>query len=508
MTRPRLAIALALLVLAVLIVTARLHTYDEPLEDDVMVYAVIAHELHAGRALYADAWDHKPPGVHVTYWIAEALFGYGRDAVFALVLAAALATLGGVYLAGAALGGRAAGLWAATCWAIASGDLWLQANQPNTEVFVNACLAWAFALLVAARGDSRAARYLAIGALIAWASLYKQVVVAPALFLVLAHVVRPPEGRSRARAAGDVALIAAVGLAAWAAVFSYFTAVGRLAEFYEAVFAYNRYYGRRMPTFVLRAFDLPRLVVDPYLQVLVPLAALTLVGALAGWSWRPRRPWTLLAALVLATPIAVGMHGQFVPHYFQLWLPPLTIGAGWAVAALGARFGDRLRWAPAAAGGAALVVLLAHTLPSYGLPADDWSVIKYGPIFVEERTVARRIDALLLPGETFYEWGSEVGLFFESRRRPPTAFSVWPVVDGPAARRLGARVRADLDRDPPEIFVVAKWTQVYIQGRHPVLDFLAANYRPLRDQDPQSAFLLFARRGGALEQRLAVASAR
>jgi len=502
------ASALVLALLAALLALARLHTWDEPLDTDISAAAVITREVLDGRALYAEIWDHKPPALVLTHAVAQFVAGYGRGAIFLLNVLAGVAGLLGAYAAGAALGSSVIGLWTAAFWTAASGDLWLQANQPNTEAFINACLIWAFALLVRARGDARFARFLAVGALIAWASLYKQLVVAPAALLALAHVLRPPEGRSRARALADVAVIAGVGLAAWAAVFGYFAAVGRFGEFYEAVFAYNRYYGRRMPTFVLRAFNLPRLVLDPYLQALVPLAALTLVGALAGWSWRPRRPGLLLGAFVLATPIAIGMHGQFVPHYFQLWLPPLTIGAGWAVAAVRVRLGERLRWAHVAAGGITLVTLLAHVLPSYALPADDWSIIKHGPIFVDERRVARRIDTLLRPGETFYEWGSEVGLFFVSRRRPPTAFLVWPLVDGPAARRLGARVRADLEREPPELFVVAKWTQVYIKGPHPVLDLLAARYRPLPDQDPQSFFLLFVRRGGALEGRLAAAAAR
>jgi hypothetical protein len=41
-------------------------------------YAVIAHEMLDGKQLYSDLWDHKPPGVHVTYAVAELLAGYGR----------------------------------------------------------------------------------------------------------------------------------------------------------------------------------------------------------------------------------------------------------------------------------------------------------------------------------------------------------------------------------------------------------------------------------------------
>ena len=139
-------------------------------------------------------------------------------------------------------------------------------------------------------------------------------------------------------------------------------------------------------------------------------------------------------------------------------------------------------------------------------PVRPRSIIKHGRKFVDERSVVQRLDTQLLPGETFYVWGSEVGLFFESRRRLPSgAFSVWPVVDGPAARRMTLRVMADLRRAKPEAAVVARWTQVSIKGRHPVLDWLAANYRPLAVQDEQSPFVVYVRRGGAFERRLALA---
>jgi hypothetical protein len=137
--------ALALLGLALVIATARLHTYHEPLERDITAAAVIGHEMLAGRSLYADMWDHKPPAIHVTHALAILLAGYGPGAVYLLNIVAAITTLGGTYLAASAVGGVVAGLWGAVFWTLVSGDLWLQANQPNAEVFINACVAWAFA---------------------------------------------------------------------------------------------------------------------------------------------------------------------------------------------------------------------------------------------------------------------------------------------------------------------------------------------------------------------------
>jgi 4-amino-4-deoxy-L-arabinose transferase-like glycosyltransferase len=116
----------------------RLHTYSEPLERDETIYAVIAHEMLDGRALYSDLWDHKPPAIYVTYAAAELIPGYGRDSIFLLNVAAAVATLLACYFAGSAAGdGRIGGVIAAGLWALASGDLAPQANQPNTRVFLS-----------------------------------------------------------------------------------------------------------------------------------------------------------------------------------------------------------------------------------------------------------------------------------------------------------------------------------------------------------------------------------
>ncbi len=144
--------ALPIVVLSVLcaaIVLSRLHTYEEPLERDLTTYAVIAHEMLAGKALYRDLWDHKPPAIHVTYAAAELIAGYGRDSIFLMNVAAAIATLFACYWAcSAGGGGRIGGCFAAALFAFASGGLAIKGNQPNTEVFINACLATGFAILV------------------------------------------------------------------------------------------------------------------------------------------------------------------------------------------------------------------------------------------------------------------------------------------------------------------------------------------------------------------------
>src|SRR5438270_6683935 len=92
----------ALVGLCGVIFLLRLHTYDEPLERDLTTYAVIAHEMLNGKNLYSDLWDHKPPAIHVTYAAAELIAGYGRNSIFLMNVAAAMATLMACYFAGSA----------------------------------------------------------------------------------------------------------------------------------------------------------------------------------------------------------------------------------------------------------------------------------------------------------------------------------------------------------------------------------------------------------------------
>src|SRR5437016_10947378 len=180
--------AAALVGLCALIFSLRLHTYDEPLERDLTTYAVIAHEMLNGKNLYGDLWDHKPPAIHVTYAAAEWVAGYGRNSIFLMNVAAAIATLVACYFAGAAGSGPLGGLIAAALWALASGDLAIEGNQPNTEVFLNALLTSGFAILMRAENRNLGLRAaLLTGLFFAVASLYKHVAVVEAALLALAY---------------------------------------------------------------------------------------------------------------------------------------------------------------------------------------------------------------------------------------------------------------------------------------------------------------------------------
>ena len=116
---------IVLAAMCVAILCERAHTFHEPLDRDITTYAIIGHELLNGRRIYSDVWDHKPPGIHVSFAAAELLAGYGDGAVYLLGTVLAIATLGSIYWA--------SGLWGAALWTAICSDMMLQANQPNTE---------------------------------------------------------------------------------------------------------------------------------------------------------------------------------------------------------------------------------------------------------------------------------------------------------------------------------------------------------------------------------------
>jgi len=534
----RCTLSAVLVALAVLIALLRLHTYNEPFERDITSHAVIAHEMLAGRALYCDLWDSKPPAIFVTYALADALVGYGPAEVYFIGVVAAIITLLGCYWAGAAYGGVAGGLWAAAFWAVICNDLWLWANQPNIEVPMNACLVWAFALMLTEGRKQKPAlsvvegtgdrirkfsilnsqfsilKWLVIGGLFALATLYKTVAVTFPAFLGLFYLLSFLRDRQRLRLALlQVCIIAAVGVAAWAAVFAYFTATGRLGIFYDTIFKYAGYYAQsRGGNFLTNI--LAGLKYEFFARAMkstLVLIVLTAAGTIYALAKGPRRPWLLLVGFLIAAYFAVALPGRYYNHYYQLWLVPLVVGAGWAVGISNfksqiSNFSCLVR---SSAGAVGFIILLCFVLPEYRFSADEWSAYKQGPQYIISKAVTKEVDALLAPQETLYVLGINPEFYFWSGRRPPTGV-IWStdLANNPLAQEHTARTLADLEREKPEIFVINR-LHAQVPPDHPVVEWAQKQYVPLPG-NPDRGFLygqpffrIFIRRDGKLAARLA-----
>lgn len=494
--------AVVLLTLLLLVALARGRTYDEPLERDLATYAVIGQELNRGRTLYTDLWDHKPPAIYATFALGQMIAGDGAPGVYFLNVLASAAALLGIWAVGRSLAGDVAGLFAAACWAVASGDLALQGNQPNTELFMNAAVSGFFALGLSLRGKFFDwPSVLGAGALLALASFYKPVAVVYGVAFAVVHALRPPaEPSGVRRALAQVGVLAAIGAAAWAATFGYFAGVGRYQDFWDAVFVFNRAYAGNIGGNLIEGLT-PKYILPGYLHMGLPLLTLTCVGAaLAGFK-RPSRRSLLLLAWFAATILAVALPGQFHPHYFQLWLPPLCVGAGWGLARLAEIAGEARRRVLYLLGALVLGMVALVELPYYFLSPAEWSRWKYGPIFVQTERAGRVADELLAPGESLYQWGNEPGLYLYAKLSPPAGV-MWThhLRFGPLAEASGVRVLAQLHAAQPELVIVS--TGEPMPAEHPIVQWISANYVALPERTEIPPFRFLARRGGALEERL------
>jgi hypothetical protein len=464
-------VVLVLLILAAAIAALRLRTLDEPFERDIISYLMSGHALDRGGQIYVDAWDIKPPAVYATFALVESAVGFGELQVYVLNVAVAVITLVGVYAAGASRG-RTAGLASAAFWVLLSSAPSLQANQPNTEVFINACVVWALALLLKAGDSSRGgALAFAVGVLFAVATTFKQLAIVDAALLSCAHVAfasQLPGGRRRAIL--DVVVIAAIGLACWCVLIGYFAATGRFEIFWVTNFTNARAYAGN-PLFNLFRYVRELRFLPRFLWFAVPVAGLVLLGAFRDRRALMERRWGLYLTALVALQIKIALNGPgFLPHYYQYWLPMLAIGAGWAASAPRPELSRRPAWAMAAVGAAVAAYLVVQQGQYFLLPADEWSHLKYGNSILEERALGRAIGKVLRPEERLYQHGSNPGVYYYSGHLPPSLI-LWTIhLDDtwPAAKLLLPQHLSAIKKNPPDFIVIGKVEPPAFRPKGPV----------------------------------------
>lgn len=494
---------IVLSLLAGLILFARLYTFNEPIERNIGVYAVGAHELLAGRSLYSDLWESRPPGNFLTYALAEMVFGYGPHTVFLLTLGLSLIILLGIHQA-ASQKESSAGLWAAAFWAILSGDLFLRANQPDTELFLNACLVWALALILSLDGKSlKRRRCLAVGLLLAWAAHYRVVSAMSGAALVLTHAFLPGRfGGKRKIRLQQAALMGGAGSLLWAITISWFWTTGRGTDFYEANIVYNTWFSGSFFENLTASLKFQNLVPSVF-RSLSPLILASFLFAVIGL-WKGGRHWVYLASLMAAAQIQLASQRYFHFSYYQIWMPLWAISVAWGAAEWRPSGKWMRNFSPAPiVCGIIVGILLIREYPFYRLPPEQWPAVKYGHRYYgEAKKLGKNLRDVLQEDETFYQWGFEPELYFYSRKRPPTGvLHVRPLIRGPLQEKLTKRVLSELKSRPPALVVASKWTFRDVPSDHPIARWIKNNYRPYPGND-LGHFVLFAEKGGDLEKRL------
>jgi len=460
---------------------------------DQGIYAVIGEGILHGQMPYRDLWDFKPPGIHLVYALAQALFGRSMTAIRLLEVAGLLASVAAwIRLGDVFFGLKRVGLLGAALAALihAQLDFWHTA-QPET--FGGFLTAWAllFTARATQRGrhpsDGRAggiaqwAEWAAVGFLFGCAALLKPPLGGGALVCV-AYLVRAERDRSerlrRALApllAAGLASVIPIGLCAL-----WFRLGGAWQALHWTMFDFT-------PGYTKLGWEdrsAPQMFYQALHEGFFRFSALAGAGVIAAAVIAPmhsrEREGMFLVLGVMSVHFAgIAMQGKFFPYHYGATLPLIAFLAGLGLYKL---------WRRCLTGGAGgvlayasfIVVAAAMWEPARDLPGSFWwrSRVRLAYLFGQasfetremldrtlyyvadysldaDRRLAHTVRRLTHAKDPVFIWGFEPVVYWLAERKPASRF----IYDVPQrARWEQAAARAELMRDlrrtPPEVFAI------------------------------------------------------
>ena len=457
-----------LLALACVLLAVRLPSLVQPMGADQGLYAYAGERILAGGLPYRDAWDQKPPAIHLTYALMRAIVprdaaGPATDLLIAAIVAVLLWRLGG------AVAGEGVGAWAAIVFLLLSNPAFARLGgvsvRAQCETFMAGAVTAAFLCLARSRDERTRPNLVAAGALFGLAFAFKYNAAAYALAGVFALFVwkRLTREAAGALAAGFALPVLAFGL--------WFGAGHTLTDLYDATIVYNvRYSGE---TYQGPLHALTYLLTFPIQHARVD--ALWLLGGAgcavllpAAW-WRRDR--LVAVGWVAAACLTIAINGsRDLPQYFVQAAPALALAAAWA----GTLLFTRSRTVNAIIG--LLVVIAVWRVNDFSKLVDntshdakyilgqmtrtehlarygDRSTRKYSALAIDELAAFMRLHSE--PADPVYVFGFSSGAYVGAGRRSASRF-VWsrPVIVGFNDGKPGYGVSGlldDLRRTPPAI---------------------------------------------------------
>jgi 4-amino-4-deoxy-L-arabinose transferase-like glycosyltransferase len=478
----------------------------EPLDCDEAAYGYIGRRLAHGAVMYRDVSENKPPLGYWLYTLAVAIGGSNETTIRIMPIPFVLATIALVWWLGLRLRGPGAACLAAFLFALLSTDPYLYGNGANLEHFINLFAVGSLAAMIKSF-DGPGRRWLVLaGALVALASLVKQVAALNGIVYVVGVVLaaRPGlAGETRAMRlgskVGDLAALAVGFAAPWALAVGVLWLQGAGSSAYDDIVTYGSalatikvpephapsklvrwFVGNADPEGVLPPpFGRTKYLVWwgmgswPLWLAAVPSTAWLLVGPGGGVSRRLTAGWTLASWVQVALP------GLFWAHYYLLPTPGLALAVAVALADALGMLG--VSWRSIRVGGLLLgsvagLALLASVGWTARLQVRDYLLVPpedlttrfkggYQWVVLREmgRELGRRSAAFDRP--SLYVWGWQSPLFFYSGLDGPTRhFFADPLLedyskgfhrDDPRVRSRVERILRDLEARPPSMALVA-----------------------------------------------------
>jgi hypothetical protein len=455
-----------------------------PFGKDQGIYAWIGHLVLNGAVPYRDAWEPKPPFIFYTYALAEWVFGYSMLSIRWLDLIWQTTAMFFIYgiarrLSGRELPGVIAGItYVAAYW---SQGFWHTAQSDGfTNLFIAAAV-WIFLKMLHERASPVSS--VVAGVLVGFAFYFKYPV---ALIIPFLAIVMLCGGVRRTTSA---LIFTVAGFAAVVVGYLvYLYANAGLDEFFYIQFVHVPRYLKLMssslpeshgPLAFLRINDL----FGSYF-IYPPLFLLSLAAYFVSLITGKRTlDGHLVAAWGAVSCISLCLQRKFYIYHFTPLLPPLSIGAAFAVCAV---FEKRYRKEVRSLILLGIVGVCAfswiYVNPRYsryclGVYLDSWKalaarVLRGQPLdsyymnirftsddysIPADMAVANYIAMRTKPGDTIYIWGIEPTVYWLAKRSGPTPFihnfalrTKW------APERYGKQLLESLKKKPPRYFLVVR----------------------------------------------------
>ena len=302
------------IVLAIVVPLLYRSTYCLAQSPDPFLYSQAAKEMLAGKRLYLECWQDKPPLAIVAYALPQILRPRSYSAI---MFGLGLSLVGQGLLVGWALRSNVVVALAAFLFIAFSPMTHWDFAWPSTEHFSNFFIT---ANLVVAYVICRDRRFSLVQCLL-WGAVssaafntrqgtvFSAVVPLAALLMAEAPLRRKTLGIAAAGAGFLAAWLAVLGLVAW---------IGDLRGYYHTVFTYPRSYARLGDRG--QVIELVRqLLCSTWLPVLATL--------FAGLSLRTRYRWLAMVALVSGFLLCLLPMRAF-PHYWVNLLPAIALLVG------------------------------------------------------------------------------------------------------------------------------------------------------------------------------------
>ena len=316
-----------LLALACVLFIVRLPSLAQPMGADQGLYAYAGETIRAGGLPYRDAWDQKPPAIHLTYAVMRTILPRSAAVPAAdLLIAGIVAAL--LWNLGSSMAGGSVGAWAAIVFLMLSNPAFARLGgvsvRAQCETFIAATVTGAFLCLARSRDGHSGRNIVAAGILLGLAFAFKYnaaAYVLAALFALFAW--------------GRLTVVAVIRLAAGflipvVAIGAWFAAGHSLGALYDATILYNvrysgeTYQGPLHAVSYLLTFPVRHARVDALWLVGGAGCAVLLVAARRGVDRLIPVAWTAAACLTIA------INGsRDLPQYFVQAAPALALAAAW-----------------------------------------------------------------------------------------------------------------------------------------------------------------------------------